>query len=142
MARIVIVDDDDLVIELVTPVLTAVGHEVIAVRHGDEAIAVILASGAELVILDQMLPGRSGMHVLAELRADARIADLPVMMLSGKRSPLHIELADKGGADDYVTKPFDVGALPGRVQSLLRGASILRSALDGAAESGPESQAA
>jgi len=133
MARIVIVDDDEMVIDLVTPVLTAAGHEVIAVDHGDEAVAAVLDNKAELVILDQMLPGRSGMHILAELRTHDEIADLPVMMLTGKGSQLHIELADKSGADDYVTKPFDVGGLPGRVSSLLRGASISRAALDGAA---------
>lgn len=133
MARIVIVDDDDVVIDTVTPVLTAAGHEVVSVGHGDEAVAAILGNKAELVILDQMLPGRSGMHILAELRAHPGIADLPIMMLTGKGSQLHIELADKNGADDYVTKPFDVGGLPARVQSLLRGASISRAATDGAA---------
>ena len=133
MARIVIVDDDDVVIDLVTPVLTAAGHEVTAIRHGDDAVRTILENKAELVVLDQMLPGRSGMHILAELRAQPEIADLPIMMLTSKGSRLHIELADQSGADDYVTKPFDVEGLPGRVQSLLRGASISRAALDGAA---------
>lgn len=137
MARIVIVDDDDMVIDLVTPVLTAAGHEVLPVRHGDEAVAAVLDNKAELVILDQMLPGRSGMHILAELRDHPEIADLPVMMLTSKGSQLHIELADKGGADDYVTKPFDVGGLPGRVKALLVGASISRAALDGAAAPDP-----
>lgn len=133
MARIVIVDDDDVVIDLVTPVLTAAGHEVTPIRHGDEAVAAILENKAELAILDQMLPGRSGMHILAELRSHPKIADLPVMMLTSKGSQLHIELADQGGADDYVTKPFDVGGLPGRVKALLVGGSISRAALDGAA---------
>jgi DNA-binding response OmpR family regulator len=137
MARIVIVDDDDVVIDLVTPVLTAAGHEVIPVRHGDAAVGAVLDNKAELVILDQNLPGQSGMHILAELRDHPEIADLPIMMLTSRGSQLHIELADKAGADDYVTKPFDVGGMPGRVKALLVGAGISRAAIDGAATDEP-----
>lgn len=137
MARIVIVDDDDVVIDVVTSVLTAAGHEVTAISHGDEAVAAVLDNKAELVILDQMLPGRSGMHILAELRGHPEIADLPIMMLTGKGSQLHIELADQSGADDYVTKPFDAGGLPARVKALLVGGSISRAALEGAAAGDP-----
>ncbi|WP_186728874.1 hypothetical protein [Sphingomonas panacisoli] len=54
-------------------------------------------------------------------------------MLTSKASHLHIDLADKGGADDYVTKPFDVASIPDRVAALLRGAGIARAALEGAA---------
>ncbi|QDZ08448.1 response regulator [Sphingomonas panacisoli] len=66
MAKIVIVDDDDVVIDLITPVLEQAEHEVIPIRHGDDAVAGILDNKADLVILDQMLPGRSGMHILAD----------------------------------------------------------------------------
>lgn len=130
MARIVLVDDDDLVIDTVAPALERAGHEVVAVRHGDEAITAVLDNKAELVILDQMLPGRSGMHILADLRAHPEIESLPVMMLTGKSSPLHIELADKSGADDYVTKPFAVDTIADRVKALLVGADISRATMD------------
>ncbi|MBN8808677.1 MAG: response regulator [Sphingomonas sp.] len=132
MAKIVIVDDDELVIEKATPALERAGHEVVTVHHGDEAMAAIIDNRADLVILDQMLPGRSGMHILAELRQHPDAVDLPVMMLTSRGTPLHIELADRSGADDYVTKPFDPGGLPARVQALLRGAGISRAARTGA----------
>lgn len=132
MAKIVIVDDDELIVEAVTAVLEKEGHEIVPVRHGDDAVEAVIDTGAELVILDQMLPGKSGMHILAELREHPKGVDLPIMMLTSRGSKLHIELADQVGADDYVTKPFQVGELPRRVRAMLVGAQISRDARMGA----------
>lgn len=138
MAKIVIVDDDDLVIDMVTETLEKHGHEVIPVRHGDEAVETVLSSEADLLILDQMLPGKSGMRILAELRESPEAIDLPIMMLTSHGSRLHIELADMSGADDYVTKPFDAGDIPGRIKALLVGAQISHDARTGDTEAEPE----
>ena len=128
MAKIVIVDDDEVTTGVVMSCLEDDGHVVVPVHHGDEAVAAILGHDADLVILDQALPGKSGMHILAELRKLPSAIDLPIMMLTNRGSRLHIELADKGGADDYVTKPFDTDDLCARVRGLLVGATISRSA--------------
>ena len=131
MAKIVIVDDDDLIIEVVAAKLEEAGHEVIAVRHGDQAVEKVIDTGADLLILDQMLPGKSGMHILAELRRHPDAIDLPIMMLTSRNTKLHIDLADQSGADDYVTKPFQPDELPGRVRALLLGARISHDARTG-----------
>ncbi len=128
MAHIVIVDDDELVTAVATEALVAAGHSVTAVHDGDEAIAAISDPPADLVILDQALPGKSGMQILSELRAMPGMIDLPIMMLTKRGTRLHIELADNEGADDYITKPFDSARLVERAQALLVGAGISRAA--------------
>lgn len=128
MARIVIVDDDEVLTEVVTTLLEGNGHAVVAVHHGDDAVATVAACQPDLVILDQALPGKSGMHILAELRELPMAIDLPIMMLTSRGSRLHIEFADKGGIDDYITKPFEPSDLSARVGALLMGAEISRSA--------------
>jgi DNA-binding response OmpR family regulator len=126
MARIIIVDDDELIAEIVTDALRDAGHMVSSVHHGGEAVAAIVESEPDLVILDYTLPGKTGMQILREIRAMPGSVDMPVMMLTARGGRLHIGRADAAGADDYIVKPFDPSDLGARVESLLKGALISR----------------
>lgn len=119
MARILIVDDDEIVAEIASDELTRGGHVVSSVHHGDEAIAAILQGAPDLVILDWVLPGKTGIEILRELRALPSRGDTPVMMLTSRRSRNDIIEAVNQGADDYVTKPFKLAELLPHAEALL-----------------------
>jgi DNA-binding response OmpR family regulator len=129
MARIVIVDDDEIVAEVATDVLESGGHMVSVVHHGDDAVAAVLASEPDLLILDYALPGMSGMEILRAVRKLPQFARMPVMMLTARAGKLHILHADQEGADHYVVKPFAPLSLLKHCESLLLGSKIANNAL-------------
>jgi DNA-binding response OmpR family regulator len=119
MARIIIADDDEIVGEIVRDALIANGHGVGLVTDGDEALRVVKARRPDLLILDCNMPGTSGVLVLRELRNTPALFDLPVMMLTARRSSQDVDLAMFAGADAYVKKPFDPEQLVFQVEELL-----------------------
>jgi two-component system response regulator MtrA len=126
LARIIIVDDDEIVTEIAGEALEAVGHMVSAVHDGDAAIAVIESSDPDLLILDYNLPGRTGMDILREVRALPHGADRPVMMITANSGRLLMARAEQTGADDYIVKPFEPSDLVRRVEALLANGSMAR----------------
>lgn len=126
MARILVVEDTPDVHALLTETLQAEGHEVRGARDGLEARALLAAdppgaaSGPELVVLDLMLPHVDGSVLLAEIRGSS---DVPVLVLSAKDAVFTKVDMLRLGADDYVTKPFDLAELTARIEALLRRAS-------------------
>lgn len=119
MARIIIADDDEVVGGIVRDALLARGHGAGLVNDGAEALRVVKARKPDLLILDCNMPGLSGVLLLRELRNMPSLCDLPVMMLTGRRSAQDVELAMFAGADDYMKKPFDPDELVFRVEELL-----------------------
>ncbi|MFE2728666.1 response regulator transcription factor [Kitasatospora sp. NPDC059327] len=119
-ARILVVDDDLTVGEVVAGYLTRSGHRVDRACDGDQGLALARAHRPDLVVLDLMLPGIDGLEVLRRLRATEDGADLPVVMLTAKGDEADRVLGLELGADDYVTKPFSPRELVLRVQSVLR----------------------
>jgi DNA-binding response OmpR family regulator len=119
MARIIIADDDEIVGELVCGALIDAGHAAGLVTNGRDALQVIRARKPDLVILDCNMPELNGLLVLRELRGSPEFCDLPVLILTGRRSDKDEELAHFEGADDYVRKPFDPAELAFRVDELL-----------------------
>lgn len=126
MAKIILVDDDEVVAEIAREVLTQAGHVVTIVYHGDEAIDAVLATRPDLVILDYTLPGRTGRDILRELRTLPCATDMPVMMLTSRHGRVHSGIAEIDGADEYVTKPFDPAELLLRAEAMLVGEAISR----------------
>jgi two-component system KDP operon response regulator KdpE len=117
MNRVLLVEDDTPLRTALAATLGGTGLEVTEAATGDEALARIQVEGADLVVLDLMLPGIDGMHVLERLRT---FSDVPVIVLTvrdGKQDKLD---ALDAGADDYVTKPFDSDELLARVRAALR----------------------
>ncbi|RZL19486.1 MAG: response regulator [Sphingomonas sp.] len=119
MARIIIADDDEIIGEIACDALRARGHGAGLVADGIEALRVVKARRPDLLILDCNMPGMSGVLVLRELRNTPSLYDLPVMMLTGRRSVQDENLAMFAGADAYVKKPFDPDELVVAVEELL-----------------------
>jgi DNA-binding response OmpR family regulator len=118
VARILVVDDDSTVAEVVAAYLTRAGHEVARAGDGAGALRAVQAEpGVDLVVLDVMLPDLDGIEVCRRLR---RAGDLPVVMLTALGGEVERILGLEVGADDYVTKPFSVRELVLRVESVLR----------------------
>lgn len=117
MTRILVVEDEESYREPLTYQLTREGFDVVAVATGPEALAAYDAGGADLVLLDLMLPGLSGTEVCRELR---QRGDVPVIMLTAKDSEIDKVVGLELGADDYVTKPYSFRELLARVRAVLR----------------------
>ena len=129
MARIIIADDDEIIGEIARDALVASGHGAGLVTDGAEALRVVKARRPDLLVLDCNMPEMSGVLVLRELRKMPEFYDLPVMMLTGRRSRQDEELALFAGADEYVKKPFDPDEFVFRVEELLAKRQASASAL-------------
>ncbi|SDD75547.1 response regulator transcription factor [Nocardioides lianchengensis] len=117
MARVLVVDDDATVREVVATYLRAHDHEVEEVGDGESALRAMAARSADLVVLDLMLPGIDGLEVYRRIRAEL---DVPVVMLTARGGESDRVAGLEIGADDYVTKPFSPRELALRVDSVLR----------------------
>jgi DNA-binding response OmpR family regulator len=118
MTRVLVVDDDVTVREVVVTYLRAAGHDVEETADGESALTLLRDRPADLVVLDLMLPGIDGLEVCERLRT--RGDDLPVIMLTALGSETDRVVGLERGADDYVTKPFSPRELVLRVDSVLR----------------------
>jgi two-component system alkaline phosphatase synthesis response regulator PhoP len=116
--RILLVEDEPGLVMTLSDLLSAEGYEVEAASDGPTAISKALASRFDLIILDVMLPGKSGFEVCKELRAHG--VDSAILMLTARTQVIDRVLGLKIGADDYLTKPFDPSELVARVEALLR----------------------
>lgn len=119
MARIVIADDDADIRELVVFKLRQVGHEVIPVGSGHAALVACRDRAADLVILDVMMPGISGLEAARALRRDAATSDVPIIMLTARAHESDVDDGFNAGANDYIVKPFSPRELAARVAALL-----------------------
>ena len=117
MPKVLVVDDDHTVREVVVSYLRAHSHEVVEAADGEEALKAMRADPADLVVLDLMLPGIDGLEVCRQLR---ETSDVPVIMLTALGSETDRVVGLERGADDYVTKPFSPRELALRVDSVLR----------------------
>ncbi len=117
MARVLVVDDDHTVREVVVSYLRAAGHDVSEAADGREALVLAGQALPDLVVLDLMMPGTDGLEVCRELR---RCGDVPVVMLTALGSAEDRVAGLEHGADDYVTKPFSPRELVLRVDAVLR----------------------
>jgi DNA-binding response OmpR family regulator len=120
MTRVLIVDDDRALLELLTDYLGRTGHEVLAAPGGQAGLAILAESAPDLVILDVTMPGLDGWQVLARIRA---ISSVPVIMLTARGEESDVLRGFAGGADDYVTKPFSFAQLAARIKAVLDRAS-------------------
>ncbi|MGH9372765.1 MAG: response regulator transcription factor [Vicinamibacterales bacterium] len=118
--RVLLVEDDEHIRELVELHLKLEGLTVVPVSDGNEALALARTDGFDLLVLDLMLPGLDGVTLCRAIRRDSRNTDVPILMLTARRDEADKVLGLDSGADDYLTKPFGVRELVARVRALLR----------------------
>ncbi len=116
--RLLLIDDDQVLVKGLSRSLTAIGHEVLTCYHGGSALAEVEAKLPDMVILDVMLPGKDGFTILREIRA--KYPDLPVIMLTARSEDIDKVLGLEMGADDYLAKPFSVRELEARIKAVAR----------------------
>jgi DNA-binding response OmpR family regulator len=124
MARVLIVEDDRDIAELVSHSLRKAGYETELAVSGDEGLARARAERPELLVLDLMLPGLDGIEVCRALRTDGATASVPIIMLTARAEESDRVRGLELGADDYITKPFSPRELVARVSALLRRAQL------------------
>ena len=116
-ARVLIVEDEEIVSEVVERYLRRDGHSVRRVADGTTALSVFAEFAPDLVVLDLMLPGMDGLDVCSQIR---KTSDIPIVMLTSRKSEADKLTGLNLGADDYVTKPFSPREVAARVQAILR----------------------
>lgn len=116
-ARILVVDDDQLILKFVTLNLEARNWKVFQASDGDQALQVFNDNKIDLILLDIMMPKISGFDVCRKIR---RTSSVPIIMLSGLDSPQDKATCFDAGADDYLTKPFSLRVLFARMEAVLR----------------------
>ena len=118
--RVLVVDDEKDLVDLIAYNLTRGGYEVITSYNGAEALEIAQREVPDLVVLDLMLPGLDGTEVARRLKADSRTATIPIVMLTAKGEETDVVVGLTLGADDYVTKPFSMKILLARINTVMR----------------------
>jgi len=116
-SRVLVVDDDTSVAEMLSIVLRSEGFEPVWCAHGDRAVNTFREAKPDLVLLDLMLPGKDGVDVCREIRAESGV---PIIMLTAKSDTIDVVAGLEAGADDYVPKPFKTKELVARIRTRLR----------------------
>lgn len=125
-SRVLVVDDDPALAEMLTIVLRGEGFDTAVVADGTRALPAVRELRPDVVLLDLMLPGMNGIDVCRAIRSESGV---PIVMLTAKSDTVDIVLGLESGADDYVVKPFSPGELVARVKAQLRRVEMDTSAL-------------
>ncbi len=119
MSKILVVDDEPTIVELIEESLHIEGYETSRAYSGEEALDALAKDPPDLVLLDLMLPGMDGYEVCRQMQKDVRLSQIPVIMLTAKSAVADKVSGYQKGADDYITKPFDTEELLVRVRAQL-----------------------
>lgn len=118
--KILVVDDEEDILELVRHNLAREGYQVICAATGEKAVEKARRDNPELIVLDLMLPGIDGLQVTRMLKNDAGTRQIPIIMLTAKGEEADIVTGLELGADDYITKPFSPRVLIARIRAVIR----------------------
>jgi two-component system alkaline phosphatase synthesis response regulator PhoP len=119
-ARILVVDDEEDIREMIRYSLSQEGYQVVSVESGEEAIDTARKHVPDVVLLDLMLPGVDGLEVCRQLKRMPETAHIPIVMITAKGEDIDIIIGLECGADDYVIKPFSSRVLLARIKTILR----------------------
>jgi DNA-binding response OmpR family regulator len=117
--QVMLIEDEANIAEAIRFILSRDGWTVTVETDGAQALAAMAQARPDLVILDLMLPGMSGLEILTELRADPAMATLPVLMLTAKGQGRDRDAAERAGVSAFMTKPFDNAEIRAKVRALL-----------------------
>jgi two-component system phosphate regulon response regulator PhoB len=120
MATVLVIDDEPDIREVMRFALEEAGFRVLEAGHADEARKTLLSDNADLMLLDWMLPGRSGLELAKELKQSSRTRPIPIIMVSAKGEEEDRVRGLETGADDYIAKPFSPREMVARVNAVLR----------------------
>ena len=118
-ATVLVCDNEEVLRSLVRASLADADYEVIEARDGDESLELARSERPDVILLDMMMPGRTGLQVLEELRADGELGETPVVMLTARTQATDREAAAAAGADRFLPKPFSPLELARIVAELL-----------------------
>jgi class 3 adenylate cyclase len=118
--RLLVVDDNPANLEIMEARLARQGYQIVTARDGHEALIAAREQTPDLILLDVMMPGKDGMQVCRELKADPGLPFMPIILVTAKADPDDIVAGLDAGGDEYITKPVDHAALVARVRSILR----------------------
>ena len=119
MAKILVAENEKQIADMIAFKLTNGGHQVIRAQDGEQALALVKRDLPNLIMLDAMMPGIGGFEVLRRLKADPALRSVPVIMVSAKGHERDVLSGLRGGAVDYVVKPFSLKELAARVELAL-----------------------
>ena len=119
MATVLVIDDDEMIRTLVAHKLALQGHRVVTEEDGDAGLATARDIDPDVIVLDWMMPRRSGVEVCRELRADDATAGAHIILLTAKAQDSDVERGYDSGIDDYITKPFSPRELVSRIEAAL-----------------------
>jgi DNA-binding response OmpR family regulator len=120
MAKILVAEDEKQIGDMIAFKLTNGGHQVIRAQDGEQAVTLAASELPDLILLDAMMPGLSGFEVLRRLKADPVLRAVPVIMVTAKGHERDVLSGLRGGAVDYMVKPFSLKELAARVDLALR----------------------
>lgn len=116
--KVLLIEDEPNIIEAISFILSRDGWEVKTHANGHDAMEAVRRRAPDLIILDVMLPGKSGYDILGEIREDADFAATPVLMLTARGQTRDREMAERAGANRYMTKPFSNADVLAAVRAL------------------------
>jgi DNA-binding response OmpR family regulator len=120
MAKILVVEDEKQIADMISFKLSNAGHKVVRAPDGEQAMIVANRELPDLILLDVMMPGLGGVEVLRRLKNDSTLRAVPVIMVSAKGHERDVLSGLRGGAIDYIVKPFSLKELSARVELALR----------------------
>lgn len=124
--KVLVVDDEAHIVELISYNLSAAGYSVITANNGIDAVKMAKDEKPRLILLDLMIPGLDGFDVCKEVRGDKELKNTSIIMLTAKGEEFDKILGLELGADDYITKPFSVRELLARVKAVLRRTGVVK----------------
>jgi two-component system, OmpR family, phosphate regulon response regulator PhoB len=119
-ANILLVEDEPAIQELIAVNLQHAGHHVIRARDAESALGIVKSALPDLLLIDWMLPGMSGVSLARQLRQEERTHDIPIILLTARSEEADKIAGLEAGADDYLTKPFSPRELLARIKAVLR----------------------
>ena len=119
MKKILIVDDEPDIIEIIQFMLEANGYECITATDGEEGLKLAKEASPDLIILDIMMPKMNGYKISRLLKFDAKYKDIPIFMLTARSQDSDKAIGEESGANEYITKPFQVDYIVQKVKSYL-----------------------
>ena len=120
MTKILIIEDEDVLVKKLADKLNSEGYEAIAIKDGEIGLDMIRSEKPDLIVLDIMLPNLDGLSICRMVRHDKEVSDIPIIMLTARGTEVDKIVGLESGADDYVVKPFGLGEFLARVRAVLR----------------------